>query len=164
MEFEKILLVLIIFLVGFLSANLFNVFVYYGSEFPLVNGLGFLEGGFVEAPSDFIELGQIKVYDDRVVIYVDDASLSRYAPTGSMVPVLDEGSNGIRVPVYGSDDIEIGDIVSFDKDGVLIVHRVIEKGTDSEGVYFITKGDNNNMSDGKVRFEDIEYKTVGVIW
>lgn len=54
--------------------------------------------------------------------------------------------------------------ISFKKDGDLIVHRVIEKGVDDMGVYFITKGDSNNVSDGKVRFEDIEYKTIGVIW
>ena len=41
---------------------------------------------------------------------------------------------------------------------------VIEKGIDEDGIYFITKGDNNSITDGKIRFEDIEYITVGVIW
>ena len=52
----------------------------------------------------------------------------------------------------------------FKQGKYLIVHRVIDIGTDSEGTYFITKGDNNNIVDGKVRFEDIEFITIGVIW
>ncbi len=47
---------------------------------------------------------------------------------------------------------------------MLIVHRVVDKGVDSDGVYFITKGDNNNYSDGKVRFEEIEYITIGILY
>jgi hypothetical protein len=46
----------------------------------------------------------------------------------------------------------------------LIIHRVVEKGVDFDGIYFIAKGDNNVVSDGKIRFEDIKYKTIGVIW
>jgi hypothetical protein len=58
----------------------------------------------------------------------------------------------------------VGDIVSYRKGESLIVHRVIEKGVDEEGIYFVVKGDNNSISDGKIRFEEIEYITVGVIW
>ena len=36
---------------------------------------------------------------------------------------------------------------------------------DKQGIYFVTKGDNNYLKDSyKVRFEDIESITVGVIW
>jgi hypothetical protein len=44
------------------------------------------------------------------------------------------------------------------------VHRVIDKGIDEKGVYFVTKGDNNSVVDGKVRFKDIEYVTIAIIW
>ena len=81
-----------------------------------------------------------------------------------MKPVLDSGANGIRVEPSSEDEIHIGDIITFRQDNYLIVHRVIDIGTDSEGVYFITKGDNNSIADGKVRFKDVEYVTVGVIW
>ncbi len=47
---------------------------------------------------------------------------------------------------------------------MLIIHRVVEIGEDEQGTYFITKGDNNFFSDGKVRFGQIKYVTIGVIY
>ena len=99
-----------------------------------------------------------------IVINIDGASLSRYAPTGSMKPVLDEGSNGIRIKPASESDIHIGDIITFEQDNMLIVHRVVDIGSDNNGTYFITQGDNTNISDGKIRFNQIKYITIGVIW
>ena len=84
-----------------------------------------------------------------------------------MKPLLDEGSNGIRIVPSSEDEINIGDIITFkqniDENNYLIVHRVIEKGEDLQGTYFITKGDNNSLNDGKVRFSEIKYlKTVQI--
>ena len=81
-----------------------------------------------------------------------------------MKPLLDFNSNGIRIVPKNEEQISVGDIISFEQNGDLIVHRVVEKSEDEEGVYFITKGDNNSASDGKIRFKDIKYVTVGVIW
>ncbi len=173
MEINKIFGVCIVFLIGMLSVFFISYFLDNGLEVPFVDIRNFDNislGNFSffnnsnKAPLDFINESQIEVYNDKVVIYIKDASLSNYASTGSMIPVLDKGSNGIRIEVESVDDINVGDIVSFNKDNMLIVHRVIEKGEDKKGVYFITKGDNNNISDGKIRFENIKYKTVGVIW
>ena len=47
---------------------------------------------------------------------------------------------------------------------MLIVHRVVEKGIDEQGVYFITKGDNNNIDDCKIRFKDIDTVLIAVIY
>jgi signal peptidase I len=164
MKFENIFIVCIvglIFLLGFLSASLFSL-----------GFLDVLENPFSlndslnndNAPSDFVDEEDIKIYDDRIVIYIDDASLSRYAPSGSMKPIFDEGANGIRVVPLNEDDVQVGDLISFKNNGKLIIHRVVEKGVDFDGIYFIAKGDNNVVSDGKIRFEDIKYKTIGVIW
>ena len=158
----EILIIICVFLLGFFSCYVFNQ-IDNSYEIPVLKNIGF--GNFdLEAPSDFVSEENIEVLDDRVIIYLDDASLSRYAPSGSMVPVFNEGANGIRVRVGSVDEINVGDIITFKEGDLLIVHRVIEKGVDSKGIYFITKGDNNNIDDGKVRFEDIKYKTVGVIW
>ena len=81
-----------------------------------------------------------------------------------MKPTLDEHSNGIRIVPKSENEIHIGDIITFEEDGDLIVHRVIDIGEDSNGKYFITKGDNNPVADGKIRFKDIKYITIGVIW
>jgi signal peptidase I len=115
-----------------------------------------------EAPSDWIKNSQIMVNEDSVVIDVKNASLSSYAPTGSMIPTLDQGANGIRVIPTSPKQINVGDIVSFGDEK--IVHRVVEKGEDEEGIYFVTKGDNNNVVDGKIRFSDIKYVTIGVLY
>ncbi|MBT3398179.1 S26 family signal peptidase [archaeon] len=151
-----------VFLIGFLScAVLFYGFFYLGAEMPL--GMG-AWGADVEAPSDYVGSDDVFIRGNEVVLRIPDASLSRYAPTGSMRPVLDVGTTGVRIIPQGEDEISVGDIVTFQRGFDLIVHRVIEKGTDSEGIYFVTKGDNSDMADGKIRFEDIRYKTIALIY
>ncbi len=159
---EDILKVGIIFLFGFLSANLLSYYLFYGIENPFSNGFNF--SSVNTAPHDSIKENQIEIQSDRIIIYVNGASISRYAATGSMKPTLDENANGIRIVPKTEEDIDVGDIITFKEGDDLIVHRVIEKGTDNEGIYFITKGDNNTMSDGKVRFKDIKYITVALIF
>ena len=163
-NFEKTLKIGIIFLFGFLCANIISYIFAYGLESPFSNNFGLLGISSDSVPFDFIQEKDIQIYDNKIVINIPGASLSNYAPTGSMRPVLDEGSNGIRIVPESEDNIHIGDIITFEQDNYLIVHRVIEKGEDSKGIYFITKGDNNNISDGKIRFEDIRYITVGVLY
>lgn len=164
MKIESVLKISIIFLLGFFSANIFGYYMVYGLENPFSNftSLNLLSSN--DAPSDFIKENQIETYSDKIVINIQDASISEYSPSGSMKPVLDENSNGIRIKPKSEQDINIGDIITFKQDNLLIVHRVIEKGNDKEGIYFIMKGDNNTLTDGKIRFKDIKYKTIGVIW
>lgn len=147
----------------FLSASFVSIYVSGGIENPMNSFFG--EGVNNEkAPTDVVSQNDIVVYDDRVVIYIPHARISHYAPTGSMRPVLDSGANGIQIKPVSEADISEGDIVSFQKDDLMIVHRVIEKGEDEEGIYFITKGDNATINDGKIRFEDVTFKTIGVIY
>lgn len=115
-------------------------------------------------PADRISQNDIEVYNDRIVIYMKNASLSDYASTKSMIPVIDSGANGIRIVPRNEDDIQVGDIVTYESFNNLIVHRVVEIGNDSEGKYFIVKGDNNLISDGKIRFSQIKYVTVAIIY
>lgn len=165
MNIEKIIKISIIFLLGFLSANFIGLYLVYGLEMPIsLNGFSLISNDNDSVPFDFVDESQIEIYNDKIVIYVDNASMSRYAPTGSMKPLLDENSNGLRIVPESEEDIHIGDIITFRKGSYLIVHRVVDIGTDRQGTYFITKGDNNNINDGKVRFENIKYITIGVIW
>lgn len=164
MDILKILQFALIFFFGFLSANLISFFLIYGLENPLSNGFGFVGNGSNPAPHDFVDEGQIQIYPDKVVINIEGASMSRYAPTGSMKPILDYGSNGIRIKPSSPDDIDIGDIITYERDGILIVHRVVDKDMDQEGYFFITKGDNNSINDGVVRFDEVRYLTIGVIY
>ncbi len=151
----------LVFVLGFLSCA-FVLSLNYGFEVPLNSVIA--SSNNVNSPSNWVDQNSIIVYEDKIVINIENSSLSRYAPTGSMKPVFDYGANGIRVVPETPEQINVGDIVSFRKGNNLIVHRVVKKGEDEEGIYFITKGDNNSYTDGKIRFEEIEYVTVGVIW
>jgi hypothetical protein len=152
----------LVFLFGFLSCTfLFYVFSNSGLEVPFATGLVSFDA---QAPSDWVSNEDIIVFDDKIILRIANATLSSYTNSGSMEPVLYRGANGIRVVPADSNQVEVGDIVSFRFGGKLIVHRVVEKGFDEVGLYFITQGDNNALSDEKIRFEDIEYVTIGVIW
>lgn len=156
-----------IFLAGFLSCI---ILLFIGSlgafsagvENPLSMNVFNLQQDAL-SPGDWISQNQIFMNKDSIVIMVPNASLSSYAPTGSMEPVFDENSNGIRIKPADEDQIQVGDIITYgDKN---IVHRVIEKGEDEGGVWFMAKGDNNDVDDGvKIRFSDIKYVTIGVLY
>jgi len=152
------LLISFIFYMIFLTANI----QVSGVESP--NG-NFDNKNKVNAPSDKINQNSIEVYEDKVVIKIRNASLSKYAGTQSMIPVFGTGANGIRVIPESEKSIELGDIVTYESDnGDLIVHRVIEIGEDEKGTYFVVKGDNNLFSDGKIRFSQIRYITIGILY
>ena len=152
-----------VFLLGFVCCV---VLVFgFGSSFEVPLGTGFdVFSEEVSAPSDYVLEENIVVLQDEIILKIKGASLSSYAETGSMVPVLDKGANGIRVVPESEDDVQVGDIVSFRMGGVLVVHRVVAKGEDDDGFWFDVKGDANLVGDGRIRFKDIEYKTIGVIY
>ncbi|MBU0466363.1 MAG: hypothetical protein KJ718_06625 [Nanoarchaeota archaeon] len=149
----KVLYVVLVFLVGFIIGQVWNGYANGG-----------ITGFAIDAPSDFIDNKDIIIYPDEVVIKITGAKLSNYDSTGSMLPTLGNGMNGITVTPESEDDIEVGDIVSFRKGNDLIVHRVIEKGVDEQGIYFITKGDSFPTADGKIRFSEIERVLVGLVY
>jgi len=117
------------------------------------------------SPHNHILEKNIIVYEDKVVIYIPGVSWTSYEDTNSMDPVLDKEANGLEIVPKSPNDIYVGDIVAYETDQGLIVHRVIEKGEDEQGGYFILKGDNNSEPDpGKIRFEQIKYLLVGIIY
>ena len=118
------------------------------------------------SPSDWIKENQIQVQKDKVIINIENAKWAKFTDTDSMLPFLDENSNAIELIPRNENDIKIGDIVSyraFTND--IVIHRVIEKGTDEQGTYFILKGDNNPYPDPeKVRFSQVQRALVAVIY
>ncbi|MEK6867463.1 MAG: signal peptidase I [Nanoarchaeota archaeon] len=119
----------------------------------------------IMSPEDHITEEQIKVYDDRVVLDVDDPIWSSFTDTNSMDPLLDVGANGIEIKPQFEDDISVGDVISYKSGNGVVIHRVIEIGTDEEGTYYIVKGDNNPIADKeKIRFEDIQGILIAVVY
>ncbi|UCD03961.1 MAG: hypothetical protein JSW73_05505 [Candidatus Woesearchaeota archaeon] len=140
-----------------------------GIAFPIIGNGVSMESPFgltleKNSPSDWVPEEKISVKNDVVIIKVENARLSKYADTNSMDPVLDKNSNGIEIKAENPNQIQVGDIITHEKNGNLIVHRVIGIGSDEKGWYCITKGDNNSSNDGKIRFEDVRYITVGIIY
>jgi len=160
MKIFEILIGLLLFLLGFIAALSLNYYNHSGFEKPFLLGE---EKRAISTP-DRLSEEDILVYPDKVVLRISGATISNYDSTGSMKPVLDKGANGIRVKPKSEDDVSVGEIVTFREGNDLIVHRVVEKGNDEKGVYFITKGDNSDLSDGKIRFSDIEYITIGLLY
>ncbi len=119
------------------------------------------------SPYDRVKDSQINVYDDAIVIYINNAELAGYADTNSMDPLLDRNATGLEIIPESENDIYVGDVVAYEPnwaDG-LIVHRVIDKGMDKEGAYYVLKGDNNTKADPEmVRFSQIRYVLIGVIY
>lgn len=118
----------------------------------------------VVMPTDRIFEEDIIVLENMIILKIPNVTLSNYAETGSMGLLFNKGANGICIVPKDEKDINVGDIISYRFGEILIVHRVVEKGIDNEGVYFVTRGDNNLIDDEKIRFRDIEYVTVGIIY
>lgn len=66
--------------------------------------------------------------------------------TGSMEKTLMVGDIAI-LKKCTANDLEVGDIVQYQKENFTVIHRVISKYTEKGKIYFITKGDNNKDPD-----------------
>ncbi|MFH1073411.1 MAG: signal peptidase I [Nanoarchaeota archaeon] len=161
---KKLIIILIAFLCGALATSLYAGYSQGNLAYPLGTVFDTVEKN---SPGDWINEDQVYIYDSRVVINVKDAKWAAFSDTNSMDPVLDMGANAIEIIPKSEDEIAVGDIISYTssfQEGS-IIHRVIEKGTDSQGTYFILKGDNNPSPDPeKVRFSQVRRVLVAIIY
>lgn len=133
----------------------------------LSTGIPFNGNQELISPSDRIKEDQIFVYNDRIVITIDNAEWTSYTDTNSMDPLIDETANGLELVPKNENELYVGDVVAYEPTWAegLIVHRIVEKNHDENGTYFILRGDNNTTSDpGKVRFKQIKYVLIGVLY
>jgi signal peptidase I len=114
-------------------------------------------------PADRVNASQIEITSDRITIYIDNVSISNYANTSSMYPTITENAKGVNIVPESPAEIKAGDIITYEQDNILIVHRVVEIGDDGEW-YAITKGDATETADGKVRFEQIKSILIGILY
>lgn len=73
--------------------------------------------------------------------------------TGSMEDNIHVGD---YILIYKKNDYQIGDVVTFSKDGYFVTHRIIKK----DNKKFVTKGDANNLEDDEITIDDIVGKVV----
>lgn len=173
----KLLLILILFSMFILGAG--SALILPSVLLPTKESPFFIQGPQERAsPSNTIKEDQIKVYRNGVYVSLqdqdendwliqmdlDDPSWSTFTDTNSMDPVFDIEANTVRIKVP-ADSLEVGDIVSYTKGDVIIIHRIVHKDVDEKGLYFILKGDNNPTSDpGKVRPDQILGKVVAIFY
>ena len=116
------------------------------------------------SPQDFLNEKNIEVYNEKIILHLENYTIYKYNFSESMLPLFGENSNCIGIKPNSEEDIHIGDIIIFREGENLIAHRVVEKGFDDKGLFFISKGDNNKLKDSKVRFENIESVVVAIIY
>ena len=76
--------------------------------------------------------------------------------SGSMEPTL---SVDDVIIIHETNDYKMDDVVVFEKDGIVVVHRII--GFDGENI--ITKGDANNVQDDPITLKHIVGEVIYVI-
>lgn len=95
--------------------------------------------------------------------------------SNSMLPYMARGDVIVIEKLKGQEirNLEKGDILVFRYDNKIIAHRIYEVNEKSNGIYFVTKGDNNNQPDDAVVSEEkvmgilrLRYKKIGLpsIW
>ncbi|MBU1199670.1 MAG: hypothetical protein KKF46_01260 [Nanoarchaeota archaeon] len=184
--FKKILLLICVFLLGIVVTNIYS---HYASaevnlQLPENNANGGYEyketTAFERAisvfskpsserpsPMDRIREDQILVGHDNVIINIKGAEWASFTDTNSMDPVIDAGAHAIEIIPTSENQVQVGDIVAYESeyaDGT-IIHRVVYKGEDEQGTYFVMKGDNNPSDDpGRVRFHQLRKVVVAIIY
>ena len=66
--------------------------------------------------------------------------------TGSMYPNLCVGDLAIILKC-DADSVKVGDVIEYKRKDFSVIHRVKDKYIKDETIYFITRGDNNNIDD-----------------
>ena len=119
----------------------------------------------ITSPSDRVNDSKIKIFKNKVSIYLNDTFKANFNNTHSMEPTLDQYSTGLEIEPTSKEDIHVGDIISYStKDNTTVIHRVVFIGYDPEW-YVLTKGDNNSQNDpGKVRFSNINRILIGILY
>ena len=103
------------------------------------------------------QFGYNKIYS-MTKAFGSDWFIKGFTNTNSMEPWIDEGHVGIFSPVVNKKNLVVGDLPLFlrrQDSNPAVLHRIIEIGSDSQGWYCITRGDNVVWPDGKLRYDDI---------
>ncbi len=102
-----------------------------------------------------------KALKDLASGLLDEGTMVRMRAGGrSMYPTIKAGSILHIEAVKTPDDLVIGDIIAWERENDMVVHRVIHKYRHDEKTLFITRGDSALTSDSPVAFDDIAGKVV----
>ena len=78
----------------------------------------------------------------------------------SMHPYIDRGDAVLLNSSVNKNKLKTGDVIAFENDNKVVIHRLFEIKEEKDKTYYITKGDANNTTDDiEVTYSDI----VGVV-
>jgi hypothetical protein len=161
-KIRLVFIVLVIFMLGWAANNTYSFFTNLNKEQPFS-----FSSNEIKSPGDWIKETDVKIRNNAVTLLVENATWSTFIDTNSMDPVIDVKSHAIKVVPKNPSELSIGDIVSYNSEAAsgIVIHRIVEKGIDEQGVFFITKGDNNKNADlQKVRFDQITGVVVAILY
>ena len=111
---------------------------------------------------DFICSQNLSNLSEIMVITTNMSRTSEGKYTNSMFPAFDENSKLTMEKLNPNTDLSVGDIIEFkvhEYFGCINIHRIIKIKEDKQGIYYVTKGDNNLLPDfQKTRRDNILYK------
>lgn len=160
MEIKLHLAVIAAFVAGLFVASVLSIIQPEITGFVVRDTLNL---GEIPSPSDTLNESSFLLLNDRLIIRIDNASISSYSNTGSMLPFLTNYSHGLRIHPATEQDIHVGDVVSFNNNNKTIVHRVVRIENSNATTYFITRGDNS-ITEDRIEFKDIEWKIIGILY
>lgn len=109
-----------------------------------------------------VPLSNVIIEGNKIIITLNDSGLAIFGSSSSMLPTLNHNTKAIEI---APENLRIGNIISYKQGNEIIAHRIMDIGADDLGVYYITKGDNNNIVDpDKIRKEQIQGKIVVLIY
>ena len=97
------------------------------------------------------------------LVYITSGYFHYYAvaiASGSMTPEIKKGDVVIIEKIDNTKNLQLGQIIAYEYDDILIVHRLVNKLEVNGEDYFYTKGDANEIEDGYPITEDM---IVGVV-
>ncbi len=80
----------------------------------------------------------------------------------SMYPGIHHGDVVIIDPVLSPDELDPGNIIAWNRDHDMVVHRIIHKYETGESAMFLTRGDSCRSSDEPVPFKHIAGKVTSI--
>ena len=119
------------------------------------------------SPKERVLQKNISVFQNEVVLKIENPQWAIFTNSNSMDPVLDTESKAIEVIPKEDSSIQVGDIAAYESKikKATIIHRIVFIGRDSLGWYALMKGDNNAYNDPeRVRFEQVKRVVVAIIY
>ena len=101
-----------------------------------------------------------------VIVYFTSGYFKYHAiaiASGSMEPKIYKGDVVVIEKINDRfDELEVGQVIAYRYEGIMIVHRLIKIEKVNDEYYFYTKGDNNATEDNYAIREEMIYGTVNV--